>query len=80
VKVTESSTCSRQHLLELIHVPEAMFFLVVALIVVVPLGVVLLVKGGVRLLPLGAVSDEVGGVAALEAATRRSPPLLVELV
>jgi hypothetical protein len=80
VKVTEGSTCSGHHLLELLLIPEAVLFIVVTLVVVVPLGVVLLVKGRVRLLPLGAVSDEVGGVAALEAAPRRSPPLLVELV
>jgi hypothetical protein len=41
--------------------------LVVALIVVVPLGVVILV-GGVELLPIGAVSNKVGGVTTLEAA------------
>jgi hypothetical protein len=41
-------------------------------------GVVVLVGGGVEFLPLGVVDDEVGGVAALEAAPRRSPPLLVE--
>jgi hypothetical protein len=43
--------------------------LVIAFTVVVPLDVVVLVRG-VKLLPLGVVSDEVGGVAALEA-TRR---------
>jgi hypothetical protein len=53
--------------------------LVIALAVVVSLGVVILV-GGVELLPLGAVSDKVGGVAALKAAPRRSPPLLAEPV
>jgi hypothetical protein len=36
---------------------------------VVLVGVVVLV-GGVKLLPLGAVGDEVGGIAALEAAPR----------
>jgi hypothetical protein len=35
--------------------------------VVVPVGLVVLI-GGVKLLPLGVVSDEVGGVATLEAA------------
>jgi hypothetical protein len=54
--------------------------LILALAVVVPLGVVILVGGGVKLLPLGAVGDEVGGVTALEAALRRSPPLLLEPV
>jgi hypothetical protein len=54
--------------------------LVIALSVVIPLGVVVLVGGGVELLSLGAVGDEVGGVTALEAAPRRSPPLLVEHV
>jgi hypothetical protein len=53
--------------------------LVVAPAVVIPLGVVILVGGGVELLPLGEVGDEVGGVAALEAAPRRSP-LLAEPV
>jgi hypothetical protein len=52
--------------------------LVIALAVVIPLGVVVLVGGGVKLLSLGAVGDEVGDVTALEAAPRRSPPLLVE--
>jgi hypothetical protein len=44
---------------------------------VIPVVVVVLV-GGVKLLPLGEVGDEVGGVATLEAAPRRPPPLLVE--
>jgi hypothetical protein len=57
-----------------------LLFLVVTLVVVVPLSVVILVGGGVELLPLGAVGDEVGGVVTLEAAPRRSPPLLPELV
>jgi hypothetical protein len=52
--------------------------LVIALAIVVPLGVVVLVGGGVELLPLRVVGDEVGGVPALEAAPRRSPPLLAE--
>jgi hypothetical protein len=39
---------------------------------------VVLVGAEVELLPLGTVGDEVGGVAALEAALRRSP-LLAEL-
>jgi hypothetical protein len=60
--------------------PEAVLLLVVALAVVVLLGVVVLVGGGVHLLPLRAVGDEVGGVAALKAAPRRSPPLLAKCV
>jgi hypothetical protein len=67
-------------LLLFLLVPEAILLLVVALAVVILLGVVILVGGGVELLPLEAVSDEVGGVTALEAAPRRSPPLLVKLV
>jgi hypothetical protein len=54
--------------------------LIVALAIVVPLGVIILVRGGVELLPLGAVSDKVGGVAALKAAPRRFSPLLTKLV
>jgi hypothetical protein len=46
---------------------------------VVTIDVVILV-GGVDLLPLGIVGDEVGGVTALEAAPRWSPPLFAELV
>jgi hypothetical protein len=92
VEVNEVSTRSGHHLLELLLllllvpeavlllVPEAVVLLVVALAVVIPLGVVILVGGGVELLPLGAVGDEVDGVAALEAAPRGSPPLLVEPV
>jgi hypothetical protein len=38
--------------------------------------VVLVLVGGVELLPLVAVGDEVDGVTALEAAPRKSPPLL----
>jgi hypothetical protein len=44
--------------------------LVIALIAgVVPVGLLVLVRG-VELLPLEAINDEVGGVAALEAAPR----------
>jgi hypothetical protein len=46
-----------------------MLLLVIALDVVVPLDVVILV-GEVKLLPLEKIGDEVGGVAALEAAPR----------
>jgi hypothetical protein len=68
------------HLLELLLlIPEAVL-LVVTLAVVVPLGVVILVGGRVELLPLGAVGDEVSGVTTLEATSRRSSPLLAELV
>jgi hypothetical protein len=82
VEVAEGCTRSGHHLLELLLllVPEAVFLLVVALAVVIPLGVVVLVGGGVKLLPLGAIGDEVRGVAALEAAPRRYPPLLAEPV
>jgi hypothetical protein len=52
--------------------------LIIALAIVIPVGVVVLV-GGVKLLPLGAVGDEVGGVAALEAASRWYPPPLWNL-
>jgi hypothetical protein len=82
VEVVEGCTHLGHHLLELLLllVPEAVLLLVVALAVVVPLGVVILVGGGVELLPLRAVGDEVGGVTALEAAPRRSPPLIAEPV
>jgi hypothetical protein len=81
VEVAKGGTRSGHHLLGLLFlVPKAALLLIIALAVVVPLGVVILVGGGVELLPLGAVSDEVGGVTALKAAHRRSPPLLVELV
>jgi hypothetical protein len=54
--------------------------LVITLAIVISLGVFVFVGGGVKLLPLGAVGAEVGGVAALEAALRRSPLLLAEPV
>jgi hypothetical protein len=79
LKVTEGSTCLGHHLLKLLLLVREAVLLVVTLPVVVPLGVVVLV-GGVKLFTLGAVSDKVGGVAALEAALRRSPPLLAKLV
>jgi hypothetical protein len=83
VRVAEGGTRSGHHLLELLLlllVPEAVLLLALALVArVVPVVVVVLV-GRVGLLPLGAVSDEVGRVAALEAAPRRPPPLLAELV
>jgi hypothetical protein len=70
------------HLIELLLlvVPEAALLLALTLVAgVVPVAVVVLVRG-VELLPLGAADVEVGGVAALEAAPRRPPPLLVEPV
>jgi hypothetical protein len=58
--------------LRLLLIPETILLLVIALIAGVILVVVVLIVliGGVELLPLGAVSDEVGGVAALEATPR----------
>jgi hypothetical protein len=82
VEVTEGDTCSRHHFLELLLplVPEAVLLLTLALVAgVIPVVVVILV-GGVELLPLRAVSDEVDGVAALEAPPRRPPPLLAKYV
>jgi hypothetical protein len=82
VEVIEGSTCSGHHLLELLLLllPEAELLLIVALVVGVILLVVVVLVGGVKLLPLRTVGDEVGGVAALEAAPRRPPPLLMEPV
>jgi hypothetical protein len=82
VEVAEGCTRSGHHLLEpLLLVPEAVLLLTLALVAgVIPIVIVVLVGGGVELLPLGAVSDEVGGVAALEAAPRRPSPLLAESV
>jgi hypothetical protein len=70
------------HLLELLLllVPGVVLLLIVTLVLIVLLGVVVPVRGGFELLPLEAVGDEVGGVAALKTAPRRSPPLLAELV
>jgi hypothetical protein len=83
VEVAEGSTRSGHHLLELLLllVPKAVLLLAFTLVAgVVLIVVVVLVGGGVELLPLRAVGDEVGGVAALESAPRRSPPLLAEPV
>jgi hypothetical protein len=84
VEVDEGYTCSGHHLLELLLllVPEAVLLLTLALVsgVILVVVVVVVLVGGVKLLPLGAVGDEVGGVAALEAAPRRPPPLLAEPV
>jgi hypothetical protein len=84
VEVTNGCTHLGCHLLELLLllllVPEVVLLLAIALVAgVVPVVVVVLV-GGVELLPPGAVGDEVDGVAALEAAPRRPPPLLAEPV
>jgi hypothetical protein len=82
VEVAEGCTRSGHHLLELLLllVPEAVLLLAITLVAgVVPVVIVVLI-GGVELLPLGAVSDEVGGVATLEAAPRRPPPPLAESV
>jgi hypothetical protein len=82
VEVAEGSTRSGHHLLKLLLllVSEAVLLLALTLVAeVVPVVVVVLV-GGVELLPLEAVGDEVGGVAALEAAPRRHPPLLAEFM
>jgi hypothetical protein len=74
VEVTEGSTHSGHHLLKLL------LLLTLTLVTgVIPVVVVELV-GRVELLLLGAVSDEVGGVAALKATPRWSPPLLAEPV
>jgi uncharacterized membrane protein YoaK (UPF0700 family) len=77
VEVTEAGTRSGHHLLELLLlIPKAVLLHALALVTeVIPVVVVVLV-GGVKLLPLRAVGDEVGGVAALEAAPRRSPLLM----
>jgi hypothetical protein len=88
VEVAQDSTRSGHDLLELllllllILVSEAVLLLVVVLIAVVVSVVVVVVVliGGVKLLPLRVVGDEVGGIAALEAALRWPPPLLAELV
>jgi hypothetical protein len=68
-------------LLLLLLVFEVVLLVVTLVAGVVPVIVVVaILVEGIELLPLGAVSDEVGGVAALEVAPRRSPPLLAELV
>jgi hypothetical protein len=78
VKVAEGSTRSGHHLLKLLIlllVFEAVLLLTLALVAGVVPVVVVVIVGGVEFLPLGAVGDEVGGVAALETAPRRSPLL-----
>jgi hypothetical protein len=64
---TSSSSC-----------PKAVLLLALALVAGVISVVVVVPVGGVELLPLEAVGDEVCGGVALEAAPRRSPPLLAE--
>jgi hypothetical protein len=67
------------HLLELLLlIPEAVLLALTLVARVIPVVVVVLVRG-VKLLPLWAAGDEVGAVAALEATPRR-PPLLAEPV
>jgi hypothetical protein len=57
-------------LLKHLLISKVVLVLAVALVLgVIPDGVVVLV-GGIELLPLGAAGDDVGGVAALEAAPR----------
>jgi hypothetical protein len=70
VKVTEGNTRSRHHLLKLLLllIPEVVLFLALALVAGVVSIIVVVLGGGIELLPLGAVDNEVGGVAALEAA------------
>jgi hypothetical protein len=71
------------HLLKfllLLLIPEAVLLLALTLVTGVVLVVVVVLIGGVKLLPFGAVSDEVGGVATLESASRRPPPLLAKHV
>jgi hypothetical protein len=81
VEVVEVCTRSGHQLLELLLlIPEAVLILALALVAGVVLVVVVVLVGGVELLPLGAFGDEVGGVAALKAAPRRPPPVLVESV
>jgi hypothetical protein len=84
VEVAEGSTRSEHDLLKLLLllVSIVVLLLLVALIVgVIPVIIVVVVLvGGVEFLPLGAVGDEMGGVAALEAAPRWSHPLLAELM
>jgi hypothetical protein len=82
VEVAESCTCLGHHLLKflLLLVPEAVLLLALTLVAGVVLVVVVVLIGGVKLLSLGAVGDEVGGVATLELASRRPPPLLAKPV
>jgi hypothetical protein len=69
------------HFLELLLVvPGVVLLLTLTLVAGVVSVVVVVLVRGVKLLPLGIVGDEVGGVTALEAAPRRSPPLLVKPV
>jgi hypothetical protein len=54
----------------LLLVPEVVLLLVVTVAAGVISVVVVVLIGGVEFLPLGTVGDEVGGVAALEAAPK----------
>jgi hypothetical protein len=57
--------------LHLLLISETVLLVIALITGVIPVVVVLIVLiGGVELLPLGAVSDEVSGVAALEATPR----------
>jgi hypothetical protein len=71
VEVAQGSRLSGHDLLKLLLlVLEAVLLLVIAHVArILPVVVVVLVEG-VELLPLGAISDEVGGVAAFNAAPR----------
>jgi hypothetical protein len=81
VEVAEGGTRSGHHVLELLLlVLKAVLLLALALVALVVLVVVVVLTGGVELLLLGAVDDEMGGVTALKAAPRWSPPLLAEHV
>jgi H+/Cl- antiporter ClcA len=83
VEVPEGGTHSGHHLLELfllLLVPETVLLFALALVTGVASVVVVVLVGGVELLPLRAVGDIVGGVVALEATSRRHPPLLAESV
>jgi hypothetical protein len=73
VEVAKGGTRSGHHLLELLlfsSCPRSGTSSCLALVARIVLVVVVLLLGGVKLLLLGAVGDEVGGVAALEAAPR----------
>jgi hypothetical protein len=69
-------------LIILLLIPGAVLIPVITLRagVILVVVVVAVLVGAVEFLSLGAVDDEVGGVAALKAATRWSPPLFVKLV
>jgi hypothetical protein len=64
----------------LLLVPTVVLLLALALVTGVISVIVVVLVRGVKLLYLGTVSDEVGGVTALKAASRRHPTLLAEPV